>query len=137
MKNDTENFDNIDFIRRLNRLMLKEAEEAIIHNLPGDEIISKKEHEMYRNEAGQEKIEYYKWLTAEQKAALIEKKKILKRRHRMFGLSNPIVWVLEKIADTELKIAKQHIAQPEVASPTIDEKDMALVQRFLEKQTEQ
>jgi hypothetical protein len=132
MTKDTDNFDNINFIKYLNRKVLIEAEEAMTLDLPGDDKIpptpvrADDEHAQPFVESPEEQRK-----DAENQ---VKKKNILKRRNRMYG-KNPLLWAFEKITDIELKILKNRtpVAIPDAPEP-MDEKDIALVQEFLNKQ---
>ncbi len=117
----TDKLDNITFIQYLNRLVLEEAEVAMTLELPS-ETMDEEDEELKK--------------TTEYKKARQSKRNILRRRNRMYGLKNPLVWVFEKIADTELKIAKHQPASPQTPPP-LDERDAALVQEYLRRNEEQ
>lgn len=126
MTKDTDQLDNIGYIQYLNRRILEEAEEHITGRLPGD--------------AGEGVVPVRaddKDATPPTPAQLevsAKRKVILNRRHRMWGIKNPIIWILEKIADTELKILKGRPPASVDAPPPMDEKDIAIVKDFLNKQ---
>jgi hypothetical protein len=127
MKNDTEKLDNIRFIQYLNRRILEEAEEAILGELPGDrgDGVQPEQRRDDNTVVG---------ATPEQLTVDQKKRVILKRRNRMWGIKNPIIWILEKIADTELKIAKAQ--PPELANDPqtpMDEKDIALMRDYVNR----
>lgn len=114
MTKNTDNLDNIQFIQYLNRKVLEEAEEAMTLELPGDELAPKDKND--KNPKPE--------LTAEELKIAGERRIINRRRHRMWGIRNPIVWMLEKIADTELKIARY---RPEAQqAPQLSEREEEL-----------
>lgn len=66
-----------------------------------------------------------------------ERKRVLEEQERILGPKNSIAGVLGDVADTELKIEKQ---RPPVAPPpteNLDDKDIAVVRHYLERQNQE
>lgn len=144
MTKETDNLDNISFIQYLNRMVLEEAKIAITTDLPGDDEIPASPVRVEKDKNGQnigvsgdnsEPVPEAPPKTEEQEINEMLKKNILKRRHRMYGIKNPLVWVLEKIADTELKIEKQRPSAPAKSKEepmVLGDKDQAIIKHFIE-----
>lgn len=128
MTNNTNDFDNIGFIKYLNRLVLKEAEEAMTLDLPGDDRIPPEPvtHDPNSSEKPPPK-------TQKEREDEVKRKNILKRRNRMYG-KNPLIWAFDKIADIEIKLGKHQPPAPPEQKEPIDEKDAALVKHYLARQ---
>lgn len=127
MNQQDNQFDNITFIQYLNRLVLEEAEKAITEELPGD-----RGEGVVPVRANDDNT--VPTPTAEQSKVSADRRAILKKRHRMWGIRNPVVWMLEKIVDTELKIEKNRPTPTSATEPALTEKDAALVKHYLARQ---
>jgi hypothetical protein len=129
MTKNNDTMDNIEFIQHLNRLILEEAEKSITDGLPLDNKLSVEDSKKQEEAIG-------KCSSVAEKERLSVRNAILHRLARMFGKNRGVVDVLEKLADTELKIDKQRPAAPrEDHKPVpMDDRDIALVMDFVRKQ---
>jgi len=134
MQKDHETIDNINFIKHLNRLMLEEAEDAIVQDLPGDDLAPPPTTVVEGHDAAGNALAkpVSDPLSAMREKLAIMKKNIQRRRVRMFGARKPIVTVVGEIADTELKIARQQPVAATIA-PSLDQRDLDLLREFVEK----
>ncbi len=129
MTHNTPNFDNIDFIRFLNRIILEEAFKMMTEGLPCDNKIdpdSKKEVD---------KQNPPKW-SADEKEKNAQHNIMTHRHRRMWGKDKPATDMLGDIAETELKLEKQRpssVAQPQ-KPPPLSEREMELFRSFVESE---
>ena len=136
MTEQTENLDklnNIALVQYLNRLILKEAYKTITEGLVCDNKIAPG-----KTKAPKPYGQGYKNATLEERLRIAERMLAENKHARMWG-KDTLLAVFDRIANTELKIEKQR-GNPPTEEPTyimLDEKDIALVEHYLERQSEE
>ncbi|MDX2073466.1 MAG: hypothetical protein SFX19_03765 [Alphaproteobacteria bacterium] len=129
-QNNQQNFDNIDFIRFLNRIILEEAFKMITEGLPCDNKITP------GNQQDAQKANDPKW-SVEERERNAQRNILIHRHMRMWGKDKPATDTLGDIADTELKIEKYRPSQPERQPnkpPPLDERERELFRELLRRE---
>lgn len=130
MSNNTENFDNIDFIRRLNRIILEEAFRMMTEGVPCDNKIDPNSPKSTEEQNPPK-------TSVEQRDLNAQRNMIIHRHYRMWGKDTPATDMLSEIASTELKIEKERPSHAVAEKrPPLSERDIDLLREFMRKDFE-